>query len=328
MSTTAPIGASFGFGDDPLHNVIARLQELGYKGKGANWTCPGHDDRSPSLRIARGRDGRVVLYCHAGCTTQDVRAVLELPWQAFYPPELRIWGGKPRPDVNALERKYKAGELPLVDIRIGKLPDKATCDMRQIADDMRLLFGLSYAAGERRPMPYSCRFAARRMGWRNGHNRANSAIRDLVKARVIDFVGELPPRGHARGTALYAPPLHLAADDDGSGLVELSEKKPPLEVRDELRVDRAVTECGEEVGMVTAGDRALPGDAPVSSLSGASLDAVHLTHVICSTGHHASPSTAPQERTDYKRRALLFPTSSCSHNTSLVAGQRWEMGTK
>ncbi len=55
-------------------------------------------------------------------------------------------------------------------------------------------------------MPYSARFAARRMGWPSGHKRANSAIRDLVKAGVINRAGDLRPRGTGRGTGLYAAP--------------------------------------------------------------------------------------------------------------------------
>ena len=40
------------------------------------WTakCPAHQDRSPSLSIATGRDSRVLLRCWAGC---DLEAVLK-----------------------------------------------------------------------------------------------------------------------------------------------------------------------------------------------------------------------------------------------------------
>jgi hypothetical protein len=34
--------------------------------------CPSHHDRSPSLSIASGRDGRVLLRCFAGCELSDV----------------------------------------------------------------------------------------------------------------------------------------------------------------------------------------------------------------------------------------------------------------
>ena len=34
--------------------------------------CPAHDDRSPSLSIREGHDGRVLLWCWAGCDTAAV----------------------------------------------------------------------------------------------------------------------------------------------------------------------------------------------------------------------------------------------------------------
>jgi hypothetical protein len=37
--------------------------------------CPAHEDRSPSLSIAEGRDGRVLMHCFAGCTVEEVCAV-------------------------------------------------------------------------------------------------------------------------------------------------------------------------------------------------------------------------------------------------------------
>ncbi|MEM1330161.1 MAG: DUF3987 domain-containing protein [Planctomycetota bacterium] len=44
------------------------------------WTscCPAHDDRSPSLSISDGDDGRVLLHCHAGCQTTEVLEALGL----------------------------------------------------------------------------------------------------------------------------------------------------------------------------------------------------------------------------------------------------------
>jgi hypothetical protein len=34
--------------------------------------CPAHGDRSPSLSVGRGKDGRVLLYCNAGCPFQSI----------------------------------------------------------------------------------------------------------------------------------------------------------------------------------------------------------------------------------------------------------------
>lgn len=43
---------------------------------GHRWVakCPAHKDRSASLSIREGRDGRILLHCFAGCATADVLA--------------------------------------------------------------------------------------------------------------------------------------------------------------------------------------------------------------------------------------------------------------
>ena len=50
---------------------------------GAGWIacCPAHDDRTPSLSIRAGRDGRVLLRCWAGCDTAAVLAAAGLAWR-------------------------------------------------------------------------------------------------------------------------------------------------------------------------------------------------------------------------------------------------------
>jgi hypothetical protein len=40
--------------------------------------CPAHDDREPSLKVSAGEDGRILLYCHANCTTEEVVSALGL----------------------------------------------------------------------------------------------------------------------------------------------------------------------------------------------------------------------------------------------------------
>ncbi len=38
--------------------------------------CPAHDDRSPSMRVTHGRDGRPMVYCCAGCSGDAIRDAL------------------------------------------------------------------------------------------------------------------------------------------------------------------------------------------------------------------------------------------------------------
>lgn len=197
MTGAPPVPEALHAGEDPLWRLVCRLEEHGCRGRGANWRCPAHEDRNPSLRIARGRDDRVLLRCLAGCTTEAVLEALGLSWKDLFPPELRIEGARPRPDVGRLEWLYREGELRPERTDLGPLPDRAPEgvsleDMGRIAADMALLFSLHRAVGERRPMPYGTRFAAKRMGWSNGHMRAHAVIRALVRSGVVDKLESCP----------------------------------------------------------------------------------------------------------------------------------------
>ena len=65
--------------------VLARLTEL--SGQAPNLfarngtttaTCPAHDDKSPSLSLSTGKDGRALLHCHAGCDLTAILTALNL----------------------------------------------------------------------------------------------------------------------------------------------------------------------------------------------------------------------------------------------------------
>jgi len=93
---------------------IARA--LGGHRAGATWMarCPVHEDREPSLSIADGKGGKVLVRCHAGCEQRDLIAALQ---------ELGLWQTTRRvlglarshrrrtveePDADALERSAAA----------------------------------------------------------------------------------------------------------------------------------------------------------------------------------------------------------------------------
>lgn len=59
-------------------NVESVASALGGRKTGGAWIarCPAHMDREPSLSIADGKDGRVLVRCHAGCAQRDVIAAL------------------------------------------------------------------------------------------------------------------------------------------------------------------------------------------------------------------------------------------------------------
>ena len=50
--------------------------------------CPAHDDRSPSLAIKDGDDGRVLIHCFAGCDVENVLDALGLSFSDLMPQRL------------------------------------------------------------------------------------------------------------------------------------------------------------------------------------------------------------------------------------------------
>jgi hypothetical protein len=62
-------------------------QRLNAKRNGSGWLakCPAHDNHVPSLSIDEGKDGRVLLKCHAGCNYEDILAASGLTKKDLFP---------------------------------------------------------------------------------------------------------------------------------------------------------------------------------------------------------------------------------------------------
>lgn len=58
---------------------VALLENVRTRGTG-KWSarCPAHGDKSPSLSIREGDDGRLLVHCFAGCTIDEITAALGL----------------------------------------------------------------------------------------------------------------------------------------------------------------------------------------------------------------------------------------------------------
>lgn len=70
-----------------LQNVLTALEKTGSRVRphGGYYMaqCPAHDDGTASLSVSQG-DQKAVMNCHAGCTVDDIRIALELPWPALF----------------------------------------------------------------------------------------------------------------------------------------------------------------------------------------------------------------------------------------------------
>ena len=72
---------------DYVNNVLARFDRVRRSGRGWQARCPSHDDRTPSLSIHVGDDGKILLHCHRGCDSADVLAAVDLQFSDLYPPD-------------------------------------------------------------------------------------------------------------------------------------------------------------------------------------------------------------------------------------------------
>ena len=69
-----------------IENFLSRLDGVKETGHGKCVAkCPAHEDRSPSLAITEGDDGRVLIHCFAGCETEDVLSALGMTFSDVMP---------------------------------------------------------------------------------------------------------------------------------------------------------------------------------------------------------------------------------------------------
>ena len=81
--------------DHPIENVLSRLEGVRQTARG-KWLarCAAHDDRRPSLSVAEGDDGRVLLKCWAGCTVDAIVGAVGLEVADLFVPS-HPGGGRP-----------------------------------------------------------------------------------------------------------------------------------------------------------------------------------------------------------------------------------------
>ena len=71
-----------------LTDILEKVQGVKKSGNEYKAQCPAHDDKNPSLSITE-KDGKTLLYCHAGCTQQAVLDALGIVQNARQKPKER-----------------------------------------------------------------------------------------------------------------------------------------------------------------------------------------------------------------------------------------------
>jgi len=69
----------------PIEVVLSKLDGVRHSHNGFSALCPAHGDTNNSLSISENPDGKVLIYCHAGCPTHDVVKALGLEYKHLFP---------------------------------------------------------------------------------------------------------------------------------------------------------------------------------------------------------------------------------------------------
>ena len=100
-----------------INDFLDRLE--GVKGSGGQYTarCPSHGDQHSSLSVAVGDDGRILLHCHAGCSSADVAAALGLSMKDLFTENTTPKKSSGERATFEAEYFYRGGDLKKVKMR-------------------------------------------------------------------------------------------------------------------------------------------------------------------------------------------------------------------
>lgn len=299
-----------------LDALLARFGGADEDGDGWVAVCPSHVDSKPSLRIAVGRTGAVMVKCRARCSTEDVLAAVGLHFSDLFDVE----------GIETVERRATSTSAPASPADVAALavrldayaaalssspmPDSPARDALSYAE---LRFGLHYADVERLGLG-----VADDLG---GGPRLVVPFRDArgiargFQARALDpqaavrWLGPKSPDGASWARWGYFPaatdwPQVVIAEGPGDALTAVAAGFSSIAVRGAALAGSVASELAEVVGdrlAVVAGDGDASGAAFSSTLAHGLADlGVHVRIVTPPTGHDLS-SWREQDPSTFER---------------------------
>ena len=147
-----------------IANVLNRLDKVRKNGDGWMACCPAHEDKSPSLSIGEGYDGRVLLNCFAGCEYDSILNAL----------------GVSVKDLMADNSYLGNGKVKKMSMNISKVYDYQNEDSQLLYQCLRL-----------EPKDFRIRRPDGRDGWiwdLNGTQRVLYRLPELLKSDSTDVL--------------------------------------------------------------------------------------------------------------------------------------------
>ena len=87
--------------------VLSRLDRVRKAGAGWSARCPAHQDKTASLSVTSGTDGKLLVHCFAGCSVHDVLGAIGLTINDLFPQRLRDASPEARKELQALALKSR-----------------------------------------------------------------------------------------------------------------------------------------------------------------------------------------------------------------------------
>jgi hypothetical protein len=184
----------------PVESLLARLEGVRRQGGFYRAFCPAHDDkRTPNLDVKEGEDGRVLLLCRAGCSTQEVVEALGLKMSDLFSSNVSANGygggegsavpdpGPTTPPSCTLEAYAEAKRLPVEFLKSLGLSDITYSGSPAIRIPYRDREGHEKAVRFRRALKKGAR-GDERFRWKSGSRTLPYGLWRLEGAKEAGYV--------------------------------------------------------------------------------------------------------------------------------------------
>ncbi len=234
-----------------VDTVLERLDSAKPIGD-ARWQalCPAHDDRDPSLSLGLGDEGRVLLKCHAGCSTEEIISALNLDLADLFDGKKRQNGDSKREIVATYDYPDESGE------RLFQVVRYEPKDFRQRRPDGN--GGWSWKLGDTRRVPYRLPEVVR-TAKAGGKVAVVEGEKDVQALEAKGLVATTAPGGAGKWRPEYAEFLRGAqvgviADADEPGRKHAAEVAKSLEgIAASVRVLEPAAGCKDVSEHLAAG---------------------------------------------------------------------------